>query len=414
MHDSSVALPSLIARRRLARRGGGVTDVSAFNDFVGAHYTPTKEPAKRKGKEFIRRWHRKNQRERMSAHVKAQQMFKQTHGYDFYDYNYAPKIYTRNETSTGIYGTKRMSSRNRSRREWELTPGKKCRLSSPVDSIPAPRIASTVETKQDGLVWASVSPDDTGAGHASSIAARDTPVVPLTSDELFAQEVERSIAERGVFPVSTALQHDSPFTFESRLEPDPTSRVVDLDGVWGGFHTAVTAKLNLRPGAVLLTSSPNAVAAALGISQIPTDSRLLADAEQARTAADATAYAEAVVVAQDHADAEATADAQDQAYAEAAADARDFEEIDAEVRRQAEVRCQATQDHARAADQAPANETQAETAEALTPIRPRRTHNEEVKLTPISMAAIKYLNQKMESSNAAIGNAIVSEMKESV
>ena len=48
-----------------------------------------------------------------------------------------------------------------------------------------------------------------------------------------------------------------------------------------------------------------------------------------------------------------------------------------------------------------------------TPILPRQTHNED-KMTPTTQEALKYLRKKMRTSKRAIGNAIVSNMKEAV
>ena len=84
-HDA--VLLSTDTRRRLARRGGGVRDVSAFNSLFNAHYTPGKRPSHKKGKRVVNLWYSHEQTKKRCAHVKAQLEFKQTRGYDFYEYS---------------------------------------------------------------------------------------------------------------------------------------------------------------------------------------------------------------------------------------------------------------------------------------------------------------------------------------
>ena len=76
-------------RRCLARRGGGVRDVSeefaVFTKLLDTHYTPQNKPSSKKEKSEHHCWQLNNKYSVQSAYANAKKDFKQSYGYDFYD-----------------------------------------------------------------------------------------------------------------------------------------------------------------------------------------------------------------------------------------------------------------------------------------------------------------------------------------
>ena len=92
---TDAALLSVTTRRRIARRGGGVRDVSSafseFMDFFNAHYTQIDPPSKKKGRAKIHVWRVNDRKMLQSAYAKAQKDFKGKRGYAFYDIDCVPQ-----------------------------------------------------------------------------------------------------------------------------------------------------------------------------------------------------------------------------------------------------------------------------------------------------------------------------------